>query len=333
MDIIPLARARTGTHPFSPRNAEALKTGPARRPMRGPNLTLEDAARAYLNACKVRGNVAAWHYQQGVILQDFISHLAREGVNQLARAEGHHLYSFLALCQAKGNGAQTLHRKGIIIRAWSRWAERTGLIKAGTLARVDLKAPPPAPMDLDSFHDILALVLKCWKVDFRDAFLLLIASGLRRGELLALRWQDCDFAAGLLHVRPQRNGWTPKTKRPRAAGIPPWAVEILTRRKQTQGGAGPFQDAEGKPIMDPSTLSHGWARLARQHGCPHLRLHDLRHSHATEALERGATIREVQEQLGHRRVTTTERYTHVNRKSAARVGGLFADALPTEDAG
>ena len=85
--------------------------------------------------------------------------------------------------------------------------------------------------------------------------------------------------------------------------------------------------------MDPSTLSHAWARLARRNACPHLRLHDLRHAHATEALDRGATIREVQEQLGHQRVTTTERYTHPGRASAARVGGLFADALPAEDAG
>ena len=301
--------------------------------MRGPNLTLEQAATAYLNACKVRGNVPAWHYQQGVILQDFIRHLEPEGVNQLAHAEGHHLYSFLAACQTKGNGPQTLHRKGTIVRAWARWAEKAGLIKAGSLSRVDLKAPPPPPMDLDPFRDILALVLRCWKLDHREAFLLLISSGLRRGELLALRWHDCDLSTGILHVRPQRNGWTPKSKRPRAVGIPPWAVEILTRRKTLTGGAGPFLDTAGAPIMDPSTLSHAWARLARRHGCAHLRLHDLRHAHATEALDRGATIREVQEQLGHQRVTTTERYTHLNRTSAARVGGLFADALPGEDAG
>jgi integrase len=183
-------------------------------------------------------------------------------------------------------------------------------------------------MDLDPFAEILAMALKCWKIDLRDAFLVLIGSGLRRGELLALRWQDCDLAGGLLHVRPQRStGWTPKTKRARAVGIPAWAVEILTRR-QSGGGAGPFLDAKGKPIMDPSTLSHGWVRLARRHGRPHIRLHDLRHAHATEALERGANIRAVQVQLGHTRVTTTERYTHVDRQSPRRVAELFDDVLP-----
>lgn len=312
----------------------AAPQGPARRTMRGPNLTLQKAAEAYLDACRVQGNVAGWVAQQGVMLGDFISHLEREGVNQLAHAEGHHLFSFLAACQAKGNSQQTLHRKGTIIRAWARWAERTGLIRATSLSRVALKAPPPQPMDLDPFSEMLDLVLRCWKQDYRDAFLLLIASGLRRGELLALRWQDCDLAAGLLNVRPQRNGWAPKTKKARASGIPPWAVEILARRKAEGGTAGPFLDAEGKPIMHPSTLSHAWARLARRHGRPHIRLHDLRHSHATEALNRGATIREVQVQLGHSRVTTTERYTHVDKKSPRRVADLFADVLPaTAEAG
>jgi site-specific recombinase XerD len=117
----------------------------------------------------------------------------------------------------------------------------------------------------------------------------------------------------------------PKTKRSRAAGIPPWAFAILTRR-QENGGAGPFLNDEGIPIMHPSTLSHRFLRMSRKKKLK-ARLHDLRHAHGTEALQRGASIREVQEQLGHMRVTTTERYTHLNRQSAGRVAGLFAAEL------
>lgn len=294
--------------------------------MRGPDLTLQMAASAYLDACQVNGSVPDWLYQQGVILQDFNLHVHHHGIHQLAHAEPYHLYAFLASCRAKGNAPATLHRKGTIIRAWARWAVVSGLVKRCNMADTELTAPPPAPLDIEPFHVYLEMILAHWHQDTRDALLLLLVSGLRRGELLALRWKDCDLQAGLLIIRPQRGGWMPKTKRERGAGIPPWAVEILKRRHDQHGGAGPFLDAEGAPIMHPSTLSHRFLRMSRKHKLK-ARLHDLRHAHGTEALQRGASIREVQEQLGHSRVTTTERYTHINRKSAQVVGSLFADDL------
>ncbi|HJV39988.1 MAG TPA: site-specific integrase [Geothrix sp.] len=300
--------------------------------MRGPDLPLEKAAAAYLDACQVGGNVAAWIYQQGVILQDFRFHVERMDppVHQLAHAEPYHLYSFLSGCRARGNAQSTLHRKGTIIRAWARWALTSGLVKRCGMAETDLVAPPPAPLDIEPFSVYLDMITSHWHEETRDFLLLLLVSGLRRGELLALRWKDCDLAAGLLIVRPQRSGWRPKNKGAqgeRGVGIPPWAVEILARRQQDYGGAGPFLNAKGERIVHPATMSHRFLRMTRRKGLK-ARLHDLRHAHGTEALQRGASIREVQVQLGHSRVTTTERYTHVNRQNASRMAGVFAGDMP-----
>ncbi|MDP1832644.1 MAG: tyrosine-type recombinase/integrase [Geothrix sp.] len=299
--------------------------------MRGPNLTIQMAAEAYLDACQVNGNGRPWVYQQGVIIQDFVIFVERLGIRQICHAEVHHLFSFLASCKAaKGNGLRTLHRKGTVIRAFARWTVTSGIVKRAPIADAELRTPQQAPLDIEPFSVYLNLAENCLEPDTRDALLLLLASGLRRGELLALRWKDCDLAAGLLDVRPQRpqahqaEGWKPKSKRHRAVGVPPWAVEILTRRLE-KGGAGPFMTDAGKPIFDPSTLSHRFLRMARAKGLT-MRLHDLRHAHGTEALTLGATIREVQIQLGHASVSTTERYTHVNRASPRRVAALFANA-------
>lgn len=321
---IPLALPSGQTDLANPRSFLAHNTGPARQSMRGPNLTFQMAACSYLDACQVAGGVQAWIQQQGVYLQDFILHAHRMGIHQLAHAEPYHLFAFLSECRAKGNALSTVHRKGTVIRAWARWGIVSGLVRRCGMADAELTAPPPAPLDIEPFEVYLGVILKHWYQDTREALLLLLVSGLRRGELLALRWKDCDLQEGLLIVRPQRSGWTPKTKKERGAGIPAWAVEILKRRQEECGGAGPFLDAEGKPIMHPSTLSHRFLRMSRKAGLK-ARLHDLRHAHGTEALQRGATIREVQEQLGHSRVTTTERYTHVNRRTAANVASLFAE--------
>ncbi|WP_257303380.1 tyrosine-type recombinase/integrase [Geothrix campi] len=288
---------------------------------------LQKAAGAYLVASEVLGNATRWVYQQAVILGDFSSHLEAEGISDLSKAEPHHLTAFLARCKAAGQGKTTLHRKGTVIRAWARWALASGYLKRAPLAAAKLKKPQRPPIELAQFAAVLEAILSVWKRDYREAFLCLLGSGLRRGELLALRWMDCDLAAGVLEIRPHKvTGWSPKSKRARAVGIPLWVVEVLTLRKAQLGNAGPFQDAEGAPVCHESTLSHVWGRVNRKHGLG-MALKDLRHAHATEALQRGATIREVQAQLGHASVTTTEIYTHVDRKSAGRVALAMEGAM------
>lgn len=320
----PLAAGPRSIHREALRS-EAVRRGPREPRVRPPALTLLMVAEAYLDASGIQGHSPRWIHQQGVILADFLRHLEAQRVYQIIHVQPHHLLGFLAVLRTKrGNGLATLHRKGTVCRAWARWAVQTGMVKYSPLAHTILKTPPKPPLDLEPFQDLLEAVASPWDGDLRDALMVLLASGLRRAELFHLRWKDCDLANGLLDVRPQAE-WSPKSRKRRAVGIPPWAVAILAQRR-TGGGAGPFQTAEGKPVMDPSTLSHAWLKLTRKRGLT-ARLHDLRHAHATEALARGATIREVQAQLGHASVTTTERYTHLDLASPRRVAAVMADVL------
>ncbi len=184
------------------------------------------------------------------------------------------------------------------------------------------------------------------------AWWLLATTGMRRGEALGLRWQDVDLDAGRLSISRtlittdvQRKGepgmaWgTPKTgKGRRQVALDPSTVSALrTHRKQqlqerlAAGSA--YQDGDlvccledGKPVH-PKTFSYYFGRHVRRLGLPRIRLHDLRHTHATLALRAGVHPRVVQERLGHANVSITlDTYSHVDLDmqaiAAARVAAL-----------
>lgn len=130
--------------------------------------------------------------------------------------------------------------------------------------------------------------------------LLAVTTGMRRGEILALRWQDVDMAAGKLSVRQAvqktRDGVSykqPKTQKSRRViTLPSLLVEALRHHWTAQGEAllrlgrrVGSEDlvcarADGSP-MDPSAVSKAFAVLAKRAGLAGLRFHDLRHTHAT----------------------------------------------------
>ena len=147
-----------------------------------------------------------------------------------------------------------------------------------------------------------------------------IATGLRRGELLALRWSDVDPAAGTLTVaralaRAAGGGYAiaePKSRRARRTlTLPALARDALRRQRELQdreraavGTA--WQDREGVVFTDtvgrswhPETITAAYRTLVRQSGIGRLRLHDLRHTAATLALSAGVPARDVADALGH----------------------------------
>lgn len=155
--------------------------------------------------------------------------------------------------------------------------------------------------------------------------------GLRRGELLALRWQDIDFDNSVVRVRRSleqiRGGLRfkePKSARGRrAVALPGFALEALRRHRLNQrkerllfGASYRDQDLvcarpHGTP-MDPGEVTAGFAALVRTVEIPRIRLHDLRHGHATQLLRQGIHPKVVSERLGHSTTAITlDLYSHV----------------------
>jgi integrase len=171
------------------------------------------------------------------------------------------------------------------------------------------------------------------------AFLLALGTGLRLGELLALRWDDLDLKAGTLTVRrglcrvyDQEDGerktrlvfQEPKSARSRRTiPMPSNILAALKKHKIRQneerllvgaayGDQGlVFCTPIGTPI-DPRNMARHFDGCLRKAGLPHVRFHDLRHTFATLMLELGQSPKTVQEILGHSTISITlDTYTHV----------------------
>jgi integrase len=177
--------------------------------------------------------------------------------------------------------------------------------------------------------------------------LLALATGMRRGEILAVRWKNVDLDRGMLrvvHSLEQTNGGLrfkdSKTGRNRAITLPAFTIEELLRLKRQQAEAllrlGIRQSGEtlvccredGEP-KQPRSLTHEFAHLmGRLKDLPRVRFHDLRHSHATQLLADGVHPKIAQERLGHSTITTTmDLYSHVTdtmqSDAAARLDAAF----------
>ena len=176
--------------------------------------------------------------------------------------------------------------------------------------------------------------------------LLDLATGLRRGELMALQWDDLNFKTGVLNVnkqvydvRGELQRSTPKTKSSiRKIVLPPAVVEVLREYKETVNSRWMFPS----PVKEDCPITPGVVRrrlqLILEHaGCKHVRFHDIRHTFATLALENGMDVKTLSAMLGHvSAATTLDIYTHITddmqRAAAANIDRGIGKAAPQEGA-
>lgn len=288
-------------------------------PVRG--LPLTDAIRGYLSHCTLeKANTRAWLSFQERTLWEFL--LSTEGAAKAVEdLQPFHLTDYLRMRQEKGDTAATRLRRAVIVRAMARWCEDQGRVQSCPLARAKTPRAQWFQRELPPFEAMQGLIRASEDQDVRDAMELLILTGLRRGELLALRWQDMDLEQGIAHVRAT-TAYAPKSRRPRAVPLCREAVAILKTR-QGANKVGPFLGPKG-PTLSPFRLTKAFKALAERLGMGYLRLHDLRHAFATRALlDLRADVLTVQSVMGHSDVSVTRRYLHPRAESAEALRKLM----------
>jgi integrase len=235
-------------------------------------------------------------------------------------------------------------------------------VKRGLLARnpADAVSPPhPQKPEMRTWdeEDIKRFLNTARETEYYPLFYTAFFTGLRRSELLALRWQEVDLLYCQLSVirslHHLRNGTTvfrqPKTaKGRRTVALPPSAVLVLKEHRQKQelerAMIGKpltdedlvFAHLDGGPLL-PDTITHAWIKIVRRTGLKNIRLHDARHSHASLMLKQGIHPKIVQERLGHSSIQVTlDTYSHVapglQEAAANRFDDMFEGKIENEPA-
>ncbi len=190
-------------------------------------------------------------------------------------------------------------------------------------------------IDIFSPEEVWALVRAAASERDGAIFLTAAFTGLRRGELIALRWRDVDFTGSVLRVRASYAGGAltaPKSGKVRSVPLAPevaHALAQLSRRERFIGEDDLVFPGELGDFLDGSALRRRYTAALKRAGLRLLRFHDLRHTFGTRMIAK-ADIRRVQEWMGHADVQTTMRYLHyAPREEDAR---LVAEAFRVEDA-
>jgi integrase len=211
-------------------------------------------------------------------------------------------------------------------------AVRLGLLSHNVADNVDVPATEHREIRTMTEDDILTFLEAAKTGPYYALYFLAFFSGLRRSELLALRWTDIDLPSSQLSVNRTlhrlNNGEIifkePKTQKSRhPVALSPATVQVLRDHKAGQEVERllacklpkeddlVFSQPDGRPLK-PDTVSHAFIALARRLGFKGASLHSCRHSHATLLLKRNTHPAVVMQRLGHSSITVTiNTYSHV----------------------
>ncbi|MFP4391618.1 MAG: tyrosine recombinase XerC [Desulfohalobiaceae bacterium] len=281
---------------------------------------LPEPAQAYLAFLEVqKGASRATIQAYARDLLQLEAYLQSQGVS-LQQPEGvqkEHVRGYLAGLHLQGLNKSSAARKLSALRGFFRHQQKKGLLQVDPVH--GLQNPKqgkhqPRVLNMDQVLALLQSEIEPSPVGLRDLALaeLLYGSGLRISEALALEVQDLDLAQGWVRVMG-------KGRKQRLVPLSQASVQRLQAYLQQRRSLDPqeqnralFLGKRGKRLQrrQANRILEGLARIA---GLPQtVAPHALRHTFATHMLEAGADLRAIQELLGHSRLSTTQRYTHLN---------------------
>ena len=222
--------------------------------------------------------------------------------------------------------AQTVHHHYRTLNMIFSYAYKLEVLVENPMDKIPAPKLNRKPIDAftqEQAKDFLQAVNDC-PLDFRCMLYLFLTTGIRRAELLGLKWRNLDDTAGIIHI--ERNityttesgtvVGTPKTQRSiRSLPVLPHVLHLLQALKTQQQKANPGRSLDSGFIFhgkagveaprNPDAVTRRVKRFMMQNNLPDMSPHDLRHSCATLLLQSGADIKSVQDILGHTNANTT----------------------------
>ena len=234
--------------------------------------------------------------------------------------------------QPKGLSAKTVRNINQVISSAMDLAVAQKIISANPTNACALPKIEHQEMQTIPAEQLQVFLQEAKATGVYEMYYIELATGLRRGELLGLKWQDIDWKNGVIKVRRQvarvdgQIKEAPlKTKNSyRTVTISQQAIEVLKEQKKKTNDTYVFPSPNGGPIS-PDSVNNMLKRVLERAGIPTVRFHDLRHTFATIALQNGVDIKTVSGMLGHFSAGfTLDTYAHVTtsaQKEAAQTMG------------
>jgi integrase len=296
----------------------------------------------------VKGTVRASTYErhEAIIRLHIKPSLGRVGLKKLTPA---HVRGLIGEKLNAGLAPATVRKIHSTLHKALSQAVSDGMVPRNA---ADVKAPRPTPEEMRPLSKAEARAFLEAARETGDRFealyVLAIATGLRRGELLGLRWDDVDLKRGTLRVGRAlvREGGRhvlgeTKTRRGRRQiNLTPRTVNALKTHRKNQleekiRRTGLYQDhglvfasGVGTPLNPENLVKRSFKPLLKKAGLPEIRFHDLRHTCATLLLGRGVHQKFVQELLGHATIAMTlDTYSHYLPSMGGQVVGAMESAL------
>ncbi|MGA9363054.1 MAG: site-specific integrase [Bacteroidota bacterium] len=171
-----------------------------------------------------------------------------------------------------------------------------------------LRVPAQQPLYLTrkEFDQLLSIVKERW---LRDLLVVAVSTGLRRGELLNLKWSDVDFQRAMIRVQSGENFHT-KAGKQRVVPLNVSSLQVLFRMSQERSGEFVFTLNGGS--LKGALVCHRFKRYVRRAGLQEkLHFHSLRHTFATWLVQQQVPIYDVQKLMGHSSISVTQIYAHL----------------------
>lgn len=251
-----------------------------------------------------------------------------------------------------GLSTQTIHHMNKVIRGALAQAVAEGKISRNPAENVKLprmERKPIQPLTKEQVTIFLDGIKDDW---LYPVYLMTLGTGLRRGEILGLRWKDINLEAETVTVKRELlfiNGKQLMQDGTKTAGskstvtMPDMVADTMKKHKTHQSEAMlalghklkekdlVFTWASGDPIS-PNYVYHHFKELLTNHNLPNIRFHDLRHTFATLLLEEGIHPKIVADMLRHGSVRTTlDTYSHVSADMQARAAARLGEVLKSEE--
>jgi len=289
----------------------------------GRNLLYEDFLDSWLETKKNNVSVNTWSYYNQLV-RDYIK--PSLGMMILKDIKPGYIQKLYNEMSRKGIGARTVEKTHSVIRGSLNTALKYGLIILNPANATD----PPRSQKKEMSYLELEEIEKLIKVGresndrYYRIYYLAIITGMRQGELLALKWKKIDLEKGIIEVKqslirlPRGNLVIekPKTKSSvRSIKIGEGTIEVLKEQKEIikeerkvsklwKENDLVFPSTVGTPI-DPTKILKRFRNLLKKAGLPRIRFHDLRHTSASLMLNNGVDILVASRRLGHSKPSVT----------------------------